>query len=1234
MSRTYLRGIACALLVVLIAVSTFFSAEAGNYSPSYYYAKETFSSKPSSPPDAGVLSSALLSELSNKAHPYILYESSDLAALRKKIGDGYSAKAYEYTRTTANKYLSASISVNASSSGIIGRQLQSYVAYLSVYGMLSGEESYMNKAASLVNTAVSQGSVEIYDSINGALAVSDFGYAYALAYDWLYDYMTDSERKLLKAEMEQIGSYIYTNSSALGTWGADTDNRKAWNWNAVTHGSLGMIAVALGTHNDWLTLSLERMMGYYTYAVDSTGAAMEGLHYVGYALNTLAPLDCVIKDYTGVELLDYYPNMQKLPAWSMNMTAPYGNEQTAIGQGTKLDNLAAIYYIINRYSQSVELWGFDRTYALDTNNRFTSDYQGNGWNVPAIIFYENKLLEKKAPDSSVPLINTYEKGQVVATDGWTKDSSLMTFTSGYGYQGCWNHPDNNTFTFFAKGESFVIDLGANFKKSSEHNVVIADGVGMRYEGGPAMVEGHILANKLLGNGALYVKGDNADAYNDSVLTESTRQIIYNGGDTPYIIAFDCAKRDSASHKYTTSFFTDTASTVEIISPGIAKITGGTGGAVAYAFVYSAEGASLSVATTSTTKAIVSENNAVAHSQVMLYITANPDGSMPGVDFSTNSKGNISVTVKHKSGGTLYTDSYTLSKTAEPSTSSKKAEPENTKYGTIPAEYANKTDYPFAVFKSDKTFVGAYSDWAIDGKASALNNSKDSGSVVLMRRDFSYTGSKYNNLSQTKTGIVIDLGGYTFTSTALSFLNAQKKTNNNTGITVKNGEILIGSQALLRLDTGDVSGGVQYNGKQGFDLSFDNVRIVLADNASTADCLCFNAFESSDPGMFCNLTFTDCRFDFSGATKNLTAFNISDSCCKVCVTVNGGEIISSTHRLDIISASVGNPESSLTFGAQAGKAVKLTIPKGAELPITSANSGKLVPKKISENANSVTYSFLPVADVIEGDFTPKASVTLDSNLIFNIYIPAHEGLGTVTLNGATVDLGEAEDGYYLITEELPANEAARELVLAVELTANGTPLKATFTFSTVKYAEKLLANAEISATEKTLIKDMLAYIASAYEYFNNGETVAEIVALLDGYVSGKVINVADAKCDTEGLSGATLVLGATPAIRFYLDGYNADKFSFKVGERALNVTEDNLGSDADGSYIEFTLFAYRMTETFSYEIEGTAISGEYNIISYYADAAAKSDTALADIVAKFYNYCESAYEYRQYVINNQ
>ena len=1189
----------------------------------------------SSVPKSSELASNLLGKISKKSHPYILYEDSDLDILKEKISDGYSKKAFDFTKTTAKKYLSANITVSSSSAGIIGRQLQSYVAYLSIYGMLSGDDSYMTKAASLVNSAVKQGSVEIYDSINGALCVSDFGYAYALAYDWLYNYMTDSERAALKKEMEDIGNYIYTNSAKLGTWGSDEARRKAWNWNAVTHGALGMISVSLGTHNDWLTLSIERMKGYYTYSVDSTGAAMEGLHYIGYAMNTLAPLDFVIKDYTGVRLLDYYPNMQKLPTWSMMMTAPYGNEQAAIGQGSKLDNLAATYYIINEYSQSNALWGWERTYNLEGSNSFKSDYQGNGWNVPAIIFYENKSLEKKAPDSNTPLVNNYEKGQVIAVDGWSKSSSMMTFTSGYGYSGCWNHPDNNTFTFFANGESFVIDLGANYKKSSEHNVVQVDGTGMRYEGGSSMVEGEILANKLLQNGALYLKGDNSDSYNDSVLKVSTRQLIYKGGVAPYVIAFDHVESTSSTHKYTTSFYTDTASKIELVNSNVAKITGGNTGAVAYAFVYSPEGTSLSVAKTSATQAIVTENNAVTHNQITLYITANPDGSMPQVNFSTDSTGKIKLSVKYNNGEDFYTDEYTLSVSDDPSCASSKKSIEVTPYGTIPAEYASKADYPFVVFKSDKTFVGAYKDWAIDGKASALHSSKSSGSVILMRRNFEYKyTSQYNNLSQSGEKITVDLGGFTFTCANRSMFMAQKKTNTNTSLVIKNGYIILGPNALIRMDTGTQSGGVAYQGNNGFDFTFENVNISLSSKSTTDAVVCYNSFSADDPNQFCNLTFNNCAFDLRNASKDLVLFDMSDSHCRVSAKIGGGEIICSKYAVTFANTSNSNKNSILNFTKFEGAYTKITLPTGNDLPATSVNSGELSFVKISQGKDTATYQ---LTSSIISSYAPEMSITLSNELIVNVYIPKNytekftlDGTAYENLNDFDGEAVTLEDGkeYYHISVPLPSSSASRDIKLSVTVTTGEATARAVFTLSIPKYAQKVLSGSNATAIEKTLVKDTLVYIREAYNYsgFNSHNTTAEIerVNLLINSIIGDYSSspsISGVTKNADGISRVTFNLDAKPTIRFYVTD---NSLKFYANGRKLNTV---IGVDKDyGAYIELDVYAYVLAETIEY-----TGGGSYHISDFVSGSKGESHEALVRAFAK---YVESSAEYRRaYLLQN-
>ena len=59
---------------------------------------------------------------------------------------------------------------------------------------------------------------------------------------------------------EELGEWIYTNSPIINTWGSPEPRRQAWNWNVIAHGALGLMALALGDHEDWLALAIERMI--------------------------------------------------------------------------------------------------------------------------------------------------------------------------------------------------------------------------------------------------------------------------------------------------------------------------------------------------------------------------------------------------------------------------------------------------------------------------------------------------------------------------------------------------------------------------------------------------------------------------------------------------------------------------------------------------------------------------------------------------------------------------------------------------------------------------------------------------------------------------------------------------------------------------------------------------------------------------------------------------------------
>ena len=559
--------------------------------------------------------------------------------------------------------------------------------------------------------------------------------------------------------------------------------------------------------------------------------------------------------------------------------------------------------------------------------------------------------------------------------------------------------------------------------------------------------------------------------------------------------------------------------------------------------------------------------------------------------------------------------------------------ESTPYGDVPAEYIDSNLYPFLIVKDGKIVVDSSfttTQWNTLINTILASDKYKSGYTVYLRRDYSTTEAGDTWMLCHIDEVTFDLGGHTLTRGNYQIFQAMGRdsTDHATKITLKNGTIVTTEGKTPIICFTNTSSNNTSSDK--FDFIFDKITFDVSSGVGIAV-----GYRDGNGGTVDSITLNDCVISRGNRTSGPVLFNLADerNANDVDVIINGGKLtMDSLAGFGIMvmlnderTEGEGAPDS-FTLGRYEGEYMTLELPAGASAPTLDYHGYKFVKK--SSDGTTAVYTPVPTASV-GLDFKPMASVTLDSNLIFNIYIPAHAGLGTVTLDGATVTLGEAKGGYYLVSVELPADEAARELKLAVNLTVDGTALKGSFTFSTVKYAEKLLAM-DITDKEELLIKDMLAYINSAYELFN-GESVAKIDTILNGYIS-KAVETTDAKQNVPGLSGATFVLTAKPAVRFYFaEGYTYDDFTFMVGGR--NLTEKDIANDDVTDFVEFSLYAYEMTETFSYTVDGD--SGEYNLIAYYAYVSGEGDNfyqgadkeKLADLTAKFYNYCRSAAEYK-------
>ena len=619
---------------------------------------------------------------------------------------------------------------------------------------------------------------------------------------------------------------------------------------------------------------------------------------------------------------------------------------------------------------------------------------------------------------------------------------------------------------------------------------------------------------------------------------------------------------------------------------------------------------------------------------------------------------------------------------------------------VEIKYEDASVYPFLLFKKDGSFYKAAKFYAgtLKSDGTGLTNSNSAMSLakdymgdnnvfngtdygenpesitIYMRRDYkfrSYTltsGSvsyeSYGNTSQFQGHLYIDLGGNTLIgpqSDAVIFdctMKANTDATRNDGfaispteITVRNGR----AEVVSTTNKGFIGFGVGGTGEgKVFDVNVDNVYIKVK-SANSGVQLIYKGSDNSTTATS-SVDFTNCTLDYTEAAGPDTSCNIfylGTQYTNTSVTFAGGEIILGAKKAKLVNPSTSN--GTMTFKAYDGKYT--TIKTDSTLTINNAdfNDGKYTAKVASTDGTTTTYILVPTA-TLNFSYTPKTSVTLGSDLTLNIYIPyTPELLSIATPDGkATVDeipedmIVTLDDGkrYVHLYYDYEAFEAATVIPLTVELSIDGDTYSGKWSISIPKYVEKVLANSNIGDTEKTLAKDILAYIRSAYIYdgMEDSDEVKEMNNILGTYTSDNVINVQDAVKDSN-LKGATFVLESTPVVCFYIGDYDYESFTFFVGgekiERGIFAGYDS----ENGNYIEISLYAYQMTETFSYVIDvedGEDITGSYNLISYYAyisgdgenDYKEADKALLTDLVAKFYNYCASAKAYRQYVIANQ
>ncbi len=577
--------------------------------------------------------------------------------------------------------------------------------------------------------------------------------------------------------------------------------------------------------------------------------------------------------------------------------------------------------------------------------------------------------------------------------------------------------------------------------------------------------------------------------------------------------------------------------------------------------------------------------------------------------------------------------------------------------SVPAYYSHESyisNTPFWVFDGDM-LVLATSVYGIDDDMSsalqyAVNSVANNGNAntltVYIAANATIGGSKFTNLTYLQKPLTIDLGGNTVNLTESNCLvyHFHKTNGDNMPVTATNGSVTVTQTSAVVVFSTTQHEGNGFITNSPLVKSFvtlKDLKITALEGHSEMGTVVYSHdISATEPRTAPELKLVNCTVDVTqDANPTVTLFDTIDKNGRIniSVTVDGGKFISNSAYKDVFN--IINNLGNITFtDTETGTYTTLTLPKSSQKPLDvfNCNVDKAVFVKNAESESDIIYIINHFASL---DVKLKTNLVFASELLMYSYVPSVEHLISFTIDGIEYIVQNGTSGistrvidgalHYAVPVNLPAREAARAIPVTMTMLINDSHYTVRFTVDTVGYAKALL-DKDADSEQATLIKDTLAYIKSAYIYFgeNDAQTVGEKIDAVIGNHAPILTKSEGTTAVPEGLTGATLVLDARPAIRFYIaSGYESNLFSFKQDGTALGYLK---GEDANGRYIEIGLVAYRMIGEIDVYMDGNKV-GTYHINDYldYAsgDYAGGDKANLVDLTQKFYIYCQSALNYK-------
>ena len=282
------------------------------------------------------------------------------------------------------------------------------------------------------------------------LDVGEMTFAFAIGYDWLYDYFSKDQRHIVKSALMEKGLY----RALLAYQGLATRDNSWWinvphNWNQVCNGGIGVGALAIADEEPALSnYILENVLKHLPTAMQHfgpDGAWNEGPGYWDYATRYNVSIIAALQSALGTDFgLSNIEGFSKTGLFPLYLTGPLNKSFNYADGGDHGIQAAQLFWFAHRFNQpevAQYLYAF----------KPASPY--------ALIWYDPAMI-KSAPQ--LPTDNYFRVAEVVSLRSKWNDSTAtdVSFKAGDN-KANHSHLDVGSFILDAMGQRWIVDLGAD-----------------------------------------------------------------------------------------------------------------------------------------------------------------------------------------------------------------------------------------------------------------------------------------------------------------------------------------------------------------------------------------------------------------------------------------------------------------------------------------------------------------------------------------------------------------------------------------------------------------------------------------------------------------------------------------------------------------------------------------------------------------------------------------------------